>query len=86
MAASRNCPYAKQKTFTRFLASFMWLLLLALLVAPSLALAQSREEKAELAEAGRLNKEAIALYNAGRFSQAEPLYRRALAIREKVLV
>lgn len=38
-----------------------------------------------LFEASDLNKRAIELDNAGRYSDAEPLYKRALAIREKAL-
>jgi hypothetical protein len=39
----------------------------------------------ELAEAHRLNDEAIALYNAGKYDAAVPVALRALAIREKAL-
>ena len=78
MTANRKCSY-RRRTFSRLLASFIWFLLLVLVVVPSRALAQSA------AEARRLNEEALALYEAGKFSQAEPLFRRSLAIREKVL-
>jgi CHAT domain-containing protein/Tfp pilus assembly protein PilF len=36
-------------------------------------------------DASRLNSRATELLNGGRYSEAEPLYKRALAIREKVL-
>jgi Tetratricopeptide repeat len=38
-----------------------------------------------LFEASELNKRAIELDNAGRYSEAEPLYKQSLTIREKVL-
>ena len=50
-----------------------------LLPAPHAALAQG------LFEASDLNERAIKLGNAGRYSDAEPLYKQSLAIREKVL-
>jgi len=50
-----------------------------LLSAPHAALAQG------LFEASDLNERAIKLGNAGRYSEAEPLYKQSLAIREKVL-
>ena len=46
---------------------------------PHAALAQG------LFEASDLNERAIKLGNAGRYSEAEPLYKQSLAIREKVL-
>ena len=46
---------------------------------PHVALAQG------LFEASDLNERAIKLGNAGRYSEAEPLYKQSLAIREKVL-
>ena len=39
-----------------------------------------------LFEASDLNERAIKLGNAGRYSEAEPLYKRSLAIRESALV
>jgi CHAT domain-containing protein len=59
--------------------------MLVLVLAPSKALPQSSEDKAALAEAARLNQEAVALYRAGRYAQAVPLMQRSLAIREKAL-
>jgi tetratricopeptide (TPR) repeat protein len=59
--------------------------MLVLALPPSKALPQSPDDKAALAEATRLNQEAFALYRAGKYTQAEPLLRRALAIREKAL-
>src|SRR5262245_57989979 len=47
--------------------------------------AQTPEEKAALAEAAKLNKEGLALFNAGKYAETEPIYLRSLAIREKVL-
>jgi CHAT domain-containing protein/Tfp pilus assembly protein PilF len=52
------------------------------LLMPHAALAQGFFE---LFEARDLNKHAIELYNAGRYSDAEPLYKRVLAIHEKAL-
>jgi Tetratricopeptide repeat len=46
---------------------------------PHAALAQG------LFEASDLNKGAIELVNAGRYSEAEPLFKQSLALREKVL-
>jgi tetratricopeptide (TPR) repeat protein len=43
------------------------------------ALAQSAKE------ASQLNNRAVELYKSGRYSEAEPLYKRSLAIQEKVL-
>jgi len=36
-----------------------------------------------IAEATALNREALALYQDHRYAEAEPLFKRALAIREK---
>jgi tetratricopeptide (TPR) repeat protein len=63
----------------------MWFLVMGLPVTPSPAVAQSAEEQTALAEATRLIHEAIALYRAGKFAQAEPLFRQVLAIAEKAL-
>jgi tetratricopeptide (TPR) repeat protein len=49
------------------------------LSAPYVALAQG------LFEASDLNERATELGNVGRYSEAEPLYKQSLAIREKVL-
>src|SRR5262245_138444 len=38
-----------------------------------------------LEEAARLNQEAIQLFDQGRYADAEPLYKRSLAIQEKTL-
>jgi CHAT domain-containing protein len=43
------------------------------------------ENNPELAEAARLNQQAIELYNQRKYTEAEPLYQRALAIRERIL-
>ena len=72
-------------SITRLIVSIFWFLLLVLLLAPSIALAQSPEQEAALAEAKRLNEEATALYRAGEFSRAEAVIKRSLAIREKEL-
>jgi CHAT domain-containing protein len=45
----------------------------------------SAQQSAELAEAKRLNQQAMQLYQQGKYSEAIPLAERALAIREKVL-
>ncbi|HJU15371.1 MAG TPA: CHAT domain-containing tetratricopeptide repeat protein [Stellaceae bacterium] len=37
------------------------------------------------AEANSLNRQAVALYREGRYAEAEPLYKRSLAMREKAL-
>jgi tetratricopeptide (TPR) repeat protein len=55
------------------------LLVVFFLSVPRAALAQG------LSEASDLNKRAIELYNVGRYSDAEPLYKRALAVREQAL-
>jgi len=47
--------------------------------------AQTAEEKVALAEADKLNKEAIALFRAGKHAEAEPGLQRALSIVERVL-
>ena len=60
-------------------------LLLVFAVAQSMAWAQSPEQKAALAEAARLNAEGVKLYRAGKYSEADPLYRRSLGIVETVL-
>ncbi len=78
MTAKRNCSY-RRRTLSRLLVSFIWFLLLVLVFVPSRVLAQSA------AEASRLNKQAVSLYIAGKFSEAEPLFRRSLAILEKTL-
>jgi tetratricopeptide (TPR) repeat protein len=39
----------------------------------------------KLLEAKALNEQAYQLYNAGRYAEAEPLYKRALEIWEKAL-
>jgi CHAT domain-containing protein/uncharacterized protein HemY len=47
--------------------------------------AQGLLEASALFEASDLNRRAIELDNAGRYSEAEPLYKQSLAIRQKVL-
>jgi tetratricopeptide (TPR) repeat protein len=42
-------------------------------------------EDAALAEATTLNQQAQSLYQAGNYAEAEPLFQRALALREKLL-
>jgi hypothetical protein len=64
----------------RIVKTIAALLIGIFLSVPHGALAQSSDEASEL------NKRAIELDNAGRYSDAEPLYKRALAIRGKHLV
>ncbi|MEH1800478.1 MAG: tetratricopeptide repeat protein, partial [Nostoc sp.] len=45
----------------------------------------STAQSAQLAEAERLNEQAIKLYNEGKYSEAIPLAERALAIRKQIL-
>ncbi len=85
MTANGNCSHREPVVLARILVPLASFILLALLVAPSIALAQSPEQEAALTEAKQLTEEAAALYRAGKYSQAEPLYRRALPIFEKVL-
>jgi CHAT domain-containing protein/Tfp pilus assembly protein PilF len=47
--------------------------------------AMSRDQRQNLAEAVRLNREAVALHRAGRYGEAVKSARRALAIRQAVL-
>ena len=61
------------------------LMLSFLLVAPSVVLAQSAAEKVAADEVLHLNEEAVRLYRAGEFAQAEPLLQRALAIVERTV-
>lgn len=49
-----------------------------------LAFSQTTEDKQALAEAAKLHKQGSALFNGGKYVEAEPLYLRALAIREEV--
>jgi len=64
-------------------------LLLALLatlwIAPFAASGQEATEESELALASRLEENGVQLLNRGKFAAAEPLLKRALAIREKHL-
>src|SRR4051794_30809864 len=46
---------------------------------------QSAEQSPDLVEANKLNAEAVALYGEGKYDKAEPLAKRALMLREKVL-
>src|SRR5262245_9756431 len=46
---------------------------------------RSAQRKAELDQAARLDKQGLQYEEQGRYDEAEPLYRRALAIRERVL-
>src|SRR5215510_3784468 len=57
------------------------LIVLALVVFPSVGWVQS----GDLEEAAQLNAQAMALYAAGRFGEAIPPAKKALAIREKAL-
>jgi len=68
-------------TFT----GFAWLAILLLLTLPSCAPLQPAADPVALAEAAHLNQEASTLYIAGKYTEAEPLYQRALAIQEKLL-
>ncbi|MGK7874280.1 MAG: tetratricopeptide repeat protein [Xenococcaceae cyanobacterium] len=53
---------------------------------PPASVAQtSTAQQRELEEAKQLNQQAFQLYNQGNYTEAEPLYQRSLAIREKVL-
>ncbi len=63
----------------------LWVLLPVFLFTSSISRAQGPEKETALAEARRLNEEAVASYRAGKYSQAEALIERSLAIREKVL-
>src|SRR3974390_617504 len=65
----------------RCLVSVLAIFISVLAVTPlsSLAFAQSVEEAAQL------NQQAIQLYQQGRYADAEPLYKRSLAILEKAL-
>ena len=81
----RICPAGGRIGHCRLLLSLACFVMLALALAPSKALPQSSEDKAALAEAARLNEEAVALYRAGKYAQAVPLLQRALAIQEKAL-
>jgi hypothetical protein len=81
-------PPGRRTSLTPILPSIvgiMYWLLVGLVALPSIAPAQSRRENAALAETRHLNSEAITLYKAGKFSQAEPLFQRALTIREQAL-
>jgi CHAT domain-containing protein len=52
------------------------------LMLPQLVAGQATQDS-QLNEAKALNKQAFQLYNAGRYAEAEPLYKRALVIDEK---
>ena len=65
---------------------FIWLLLIAgtlssLVCCPNSGFSQSDS----LAEARQLNEQGVTLFHQGRYAEAEPLYKRSLAIREKTL-
>ncbi|MEM9539915.1 MAG: CHAT domain-containing protein [Cyanobacteria bacterium P01_E01_bin.42] len=45
----------------------------------------TEEEQAQLEEAARLNREAIELYEQGRYGEAEPLFRQALEMYKRLL-
>ncbi len=81
--ASTGNPLMFAKSFAKFIA--ISALLLASAGTPTLTRAQTPQEKEALAEAERLNKDGIALHQAGKYSEAEPLFRRALEIRQKTL-
>ena len=65
----------------RFLVSVLAISIGVLLVEPfsslDIAFAQSVDEGA------RLNQQAVQLHQQGRYAEAEPLFKRALAIRRK---
>src|SRR5688572_29019717 len=50
----------------------------------NLAFPETAQEKQALAEATKLYKQGLTLFNAGKYVEAEPLYLRALAIREEI--
>src|SRR3989338_6000626 len=81
MTAKHSSSYRGQAILAPLLVSSIGFLITVLILAPSVVRAQS----SLLDEALRLNQQAFALYQAGKYSQAEPLYRRSLEIREKVL-
>ena len=78
-----ECGGSKTMSKFRFLFSALAISIGVLVVEPFSNLngvfAQSVEE------ADRLNRRAIQLYIQGRYADAEPLYKRSLAIREKAL-
>ena len=67
----------------RLLAWFLIILGATLIVSGGCA--HITPETGDLAEAERLNREGLALYSSGKYADAEPLLRRALAIRELAL-
>src|SRR5262245_48639384 len=75
---------AKTKTATLLLFHFA-ISLLVLVGTSKWVFPQTLEQKTVLAEAARLNKDGAALFNAEKYVEAELLYLRALAIREKAL-
>ncbi len=81
----RNSSMSCSSAWRADVAGLLVGLLLVFVVASSVALAQSPEQEAALAEAKRLSEQGAALYRAERFSEAEPLLQRSLAIRERVL-
>lgn len=83
MTANRNSSYPIRAVFVRVLAVFICSFLVILFVSPSISLAQSPEQKAAFNEGIKLINRAIQLYKAGKFSEAEPLLERSLAIVEK---
>ena len=78
-------PCGRPAIITRLIITSLWFFLLSPFFASSIALPQFSEQKGALAEAKRLSQEAISLYRQGKFSEAEPLFRQALAVREKAL-
>ena len=67
----------------RILFSTLAISVALLVVEPSSHLDAASAQNLE--QALRLNQKAIQLYNQGRYAEAEPLYKRSLAIREKAL-
>src|ERR671925_51543 len=74
----------RYRTTSRILLCLLSLLVPNYFCLPSRAPAAEAQEAA-LAEAERLNEEGVALYVAGKYSDAEPLYQRSLLILQKIL-
>ncbi len=73
-----------ERAFVRLL--LLWLAVCIVLgPGAGVILAQEEPGESDLEQAARVNAEAIKLYEAGRYTEAEPLYERALAINEKEL-
>lgn len=85
MTAIRSSSNYIRMIAARLLSILIWIFLPTLLFLPSRSLAQSSQQEAALGESRRLNAEALTLYRAGKFSEAEPLLKRSLAIGETAL-